>query len=94
MKIKIVRTCTQETYVDKNKLISYIKDWHTNCEQMMLHCEISDAINNNAPNEELIDAFLDVDDVDAFIESECQIYWSELPNSSESTKLITDYKEK
>jgi hypothetical protein len=36
--------------------------------------------------------FLDVDGVDAFIESECKIDWSELPNSSESTKLITDYK--
>ena len=92
MKIKIVRTCTQETNVDENKLISYIKDWHKNCEQSRVSdCEISDAINNNVPNEELIDVFLDVDGVDAFIESECKIAWSELPNSSESTKLITDY---
>jgi hypothetical protein len=46
----------------------------------MSGCEINDAINNNVPNEELIDVFLDVDDVDDFIDSECKIDWNAKSN--------------
>jgi hypothetical protein len=80
-KIGIKDSAGKSWFVDENKLIGYIKDWHENCEQSeMSGCEINDAINNNVPNEELIDVFLDVDDVDDFIDSECKIDWNAKSN--------------
>tara|TARA_Y100001951_G_C11049277_1_gene134661 strand:+ start:220 stop:492 length:273 start_codon:yes stop_codon:yes gene_type:complete len=84
MKIKLVRTCLQKIDVSEDELINYIKGLHRRCEQK--YCDINRAIENNLPDRELIDLWLDTDGVEG-LALEGFVEWSEVPNSEDRTAL-------